>query len=260
MAKLADHFPYAVHVVPLHAWRSISESRVLLSTSDREKRGIYIGRASSATIDRVLGFGVHVHFYLSTSEQPLDVFRSAPILRSKLLAPSPFPHLALLVKVRGLADDACTVSCWNIGRSKPAVTGVKQSGSVLPSDTPEGIREHWRKFRSEPPSRQKGIFLPGFDVPIVPPTSYKSFESTISKDAQELLMPSPFPIPDDALVWALSRWDSQSLKPLGLCRWKRFCKEFPGYGDLPRDPVAVEVRDQIGRHFDGGPFPTLDYD
>lgn len=263
MARVAEHFPYAVHVVPLHAWKSISDAGELWSKAERQRRGINLGRASSAHFDEVLGFRDHVHLYLSRSNRPEEIRKRAPILKSKLVdRRPPFPHVALLLDVRQIPHDDCTISCWNIGRSKPQVAGVPQVGGVLPGDTPEGMLDHWRRFRAAPRARRKGVYVEGLEVPVIPPRLYEDFEAHIPRDAKELLVASPLVIPADAVVWSLSHWDSQSLDLLGPSKWRRVFNPFGEYGE-PRpalDPVAPEVREAIDEHFRGGPCPTLDYD
>lgn len=265
MATFYQDFPYALHVVPLHAWKSIVASRTLLSKDDRQREGIRIERSSSAAVDRALGFTKHVHCYLSR-EGTANTADGISILRSKLLRTSPFPHIVLRISTRALPDEDCTVCCWNIAKSQPKA-GALNGGLWLGHATPDDILAHWNVFRkSKPPvHKARGYWEQGLHVPVLNKIHFKTDAALLRTNGQELLLRSPFALPADTQVWSFSGWDSRSLRVLkssasfGL---SQFAKTLPGYSDCKVDPVDPRIRVAIERYF-GDPIakmPSLEFD
>jgi hypothetical protein len=264
MTSFSDVFPDALHVIPLHAWKSIARSGTLLSKKQSANAGTPMERASSGPVDRALGFDDFVHFYLSKSGTPDD----APILQSQL-GPTrrpPFPHVVIRISTRDLSDEDCTVCCWNVARSNPKLDD-SGFGTWVKGETPDQIREKWEAYRnSKPPlHRRRGDWEPGLSVPVFIGPRIKENLGIVRSDGKELLFRSRFQLPSSAQLWSLSRWDSESLKLLPRAPYRLFGnREIKGYTNTPKDPVHPAVRRAIDDYFrdpdPDRPIPNLDFD
>jgi hypothetical protein len=264
MASFSDVFPDALHVVPLHAWKSIARTGTLLSKKQSANAGNPIERATSGAVDRALGFDDYVHFYLSKNADPAE----ARILKSQL-GPArrpPFPHVVIRISTRELSDEDCTVCCWNIARGNPKV-GDSSSGMWVNDETPDEIREKWEAYRrSEPPlHKRRGDWEPGLSVPVFTGPRIKENLGLVQTHGQELLFRSRFQLPSSAHLWSLSRWDSQSLKLLPRTPYGFFGnREVKGYTSALKDLVQPAVRSAIDDYFrdpdPNAPLPLLDFD
>jgi hypothetical protein len=254
MASFSSEFPYAIHLFPLHAWKSIEASGRLLSKKDRGEIGLTIERRSSGEVDRALGFTDHVHFYLSRTGDSSD----ASILASKMGRAKPFPHLALRISTRHLEDKDCIVSCWNIARSKPRV------GFWPPGTTPSQIREEWDRFRgSRPGAASRGHWVDPLAVPVLMPSHFGTQEALLRTKGEELLLRSPFGFgAAEPQLWSFSSWDTRSLLLLGKPTLRLVSKVVKGYTSMPADPVDTATRDAINDYLTSpsAPLPDLDFD
>jgi hypothetical protein len=252
MASFSKEFPYAIHVLPLHAWKSI-RAHGLLSKKDRDGIGLSFERRSSGEVDRALGFTDHVHFYLAREGAP----KEAPILASKMNKKKPFPHLALRISTRSLVDEGCLLTCWNIAKGRPGV------GFWPPSFTPAQIREEWDRFRaSRPGSASRGSWVDAYGVPVLTPRDFVSRRALLS-DAKELLLPSAFKLEGvEAELWSFSSHDSRSLMLAGAPNLRLLSKEVKNYTGVSDDPVNAETRRVINEYLEdaSAPFPQLDFD
>jgi hypothetical protein len=251
---LASEFPYAIHVFPLHLWKSIQATGRLLSKQGREAIGLNVERRSSAEVDRVLGFTEHVHSYLSRDG---DV-KEATMLTSKLKRRRPFPHLALRIDTRNLPDADCTVCAWNIARSRPGV------GLWPPGSSPAEVRREWDAFRESrvPFETRKGNWVAGLAVPTLTPRELVT-NAAFRKNGGELLLRSPFVLDSaDLVLWSFSPYDSRSLMLLGDRKLRLVAKVVPGYTDADEDPVHPDTRAAIEAYFrdPDADVPDLDFD
>jgi hypothetical protein len=253
MASFSTEFPYAIHLFPLHAWKSI-EATGLLSKKDRGERGLTIERKSSGEIDRALGFTDHIHFYLSRTGDAKD----ASVLSARMGRKKPFPHLALRISTRYLEDQDCVVSCWNIARSKPRI------GFWPPNTPPAQIRAEWDKFReTKPGASGRGNWVDPMAVPVLMPSHFGTQGSLLRAKGEELLLRSPFKFRGaEPELWSFSSFDTRSLLLLGKPAHRLVSKIIQGYTSTPADPVDAATREAINTYFEteGAPLPSLDFD
>ena len=123
MASFSARYPRAVHILPLHALKSIWRSGALLSKASLESDQTAAVRPTTSGVDEALGFQHEVHFYLLGYAQPWEV---APILAAQLgpSSAAPFPHVALECPTAALSDGSCIVCLWNIAVSRPAFSSA----------------------------------------------------------------------------------------------------------------------------------------
>ena len=81
MASFSARYPRAVHILPLHALKSIWRSGALLSKASLESDQTAAVRPTTSGVDEALGFQHKVYFYLLGYAQPWEV---APILAAQL--------------------------------------------------------------------------------------------------------------------------------------------------------------------------------
>ena len=62
MASFSHEYPIAFHVLPLHAAKGLWKLKALLSAEHRRDIGLRLSRRTTSAVDRILGFGTHVHF------------------------------------------------------------------------------------------------------------------------------------------------------------------------------------------------------
>ena len=82
MASFSEEYPRALHVLPLHALKSVLEDRALLAKSVLLNSRRLAARATTSRTDIELGLREYVHFYLCRrSTQWADV----PIIEAQML-------------------------------------------------------------------------------------------------------------------------------------------------------------------------------
>ena len=265
-ASFSGDFPYAYHVLPIHALKLIVSSGKLLSKADLRAARIDLRRSSTADVDEALGLSQFIHLYLPKDEQLR--FDHLPILNTQLKksAAPPFPHTVLVVPTSGLSDSQCGVCNFNAAVSRPAY-GTVRGGNHARGTAPENILRNWRGFRADAPDAERlryshwydGIAVPlllGHEITLAPSrVGYKA-------KAAELLLRSPFEIPRSARLFVFSDADLASVRLLN----PRFevqvhrDKQFEWYGE--QDRIQDGHRATIDAYFraDDGLLPDLDFD
>ena len=265
-ASFSSDFPYAYHVLPLHALKLIASTGKLLSKADLRAARIGLRRSSTADVDEALGLSQFIHFYLPKDKQ--QRFDHLPILNTQLKksAVPPFPHTVLVVLTSSLSDSLCGICNFNAAVSRPAYGTVK-GGNHARGTAPENILRHWRGFRAESPDAERlryshwheGIAVPlllGHQITLAPAwVGYKA-------KAAELLLRSPFEIPRSARLFVFSDADLASVRLLdpGFEVQVHRGKPFEWYGE--QDRIQEGHRATIDAYFraDDGPLPDLDFD
>lgn len=125
--SFSDDYPFAYHVLPLHALKLIASSGRLLSKADLRAGRIGLRRTSTANVDEALGLSHFVHFYLPKDKNLR--FDLLPILKTQLKASAvpPFPHTVLVIPASSLSDAQCGICNFNAAVSRPAYGAVLNS-------------------------------------------------------------------------------------------------------------------------------------
>lgn len=233
-------YPLAFHVFPLHRARALWTSGKLLGKQDLPKSAT---RRTTRDVDRTLGLGNVVHFYLGRGPSAVT---ELPILNAQTKPSSmpAIPHAVLELRTSALALSEVTVCCWNLAVSRPAVEGVCKGGNWTRGTNPNRIAEIWRRFReSEPePRRARGFWRDGCLVPLLEGPEVVDHLSLLSKAAggrPELILDSGFEIARCARVLVFSERDRESLELAGRPP-----------GDLPIEVASLaDYGDQsVGAH------------
>jgi hypothetical protein len=277
-ASFLSDFPSAFHCIPLHLVKPIWESRILFSKADLQEVGSGIQRATSGEKDRMLGFHHFIHFYLPKC-QKLE-FSALPILHTQLKesAISPFPHVVLEVPSSKLRDRDCTICNFNIALSKPKFEGGNGCGMHNRNASADSVLAHWRGFRSSNPSRKAlrhSFWHKGLEVPVIAGSRITIAPDKVGSGASprftangnrikvvELLLQSPFEIPDRVRLHVFSESDGDSLRELfpDLQIQVRDDAGFEWYRESDR--VSPTVRKAIDDYFCSSEksLPELDFD
>lgn len=279
MASFSDRFRYTYHAVPLHALKPLFACGRLLSKSDLGSDHVAHQRQSTGAIDRILGFSSFVHFYLPEKTE-LD-FAPLPILQTQISesrVPA-FPHAVLVFDTQRIQEEDCVICNFNIARSKPKVDDSRSYGSVLSSDTPDSVLEHWRAFRAtvtDPHSLRRSAWESGLEVPVLTGSALLNRPNDIGygspkhADSQgtkvavpELLLRSPVLISGDVEVCVFSNWDHETVSLLKIPRRVKTITATAYKWYTEQDRVAVAVREKINGYFcdSAACFPSdLDFD
>ena len=265
-ASFSGTLPYAYHVLPLHALKLIASSGRLLSKADLRAAKIDLRRSSTADVDEALGLSQFIHCYLPKDEQCR--FDCLPILKTQLKesAVLPFPHIVLMIPTSGLSDSQCGICNFNAAVSRPAY-GEVRGGNHVRGTAPENILKHWQGFRADAPGLERlrfshwheGIAVPlllGYQIALAPSrVGYKT-------KAAELLMRSPFTIPQSAKVFVFSDADLASVRLLNLDFEVELHRIEPFDWYYERDRVEAGLRATINNYFtaEDGQLPNLDFD
>jgi hypothetical protein len=265
-ASFSDDFPYAYHVLPLHALKLTASSGRLLSKTDLRAARIDLRRSSTAQVDEALGLSQFVHFYLPKDRHlRIDLL---PILNTQLKASAvpPFPHTVIMIPTSGLSDSQCGVCNFNAAVSRPAY-GTVRGGNHSRGTAPEIILRHWQGFRADAldperlrfSQRYKGIAVPlllGHQITLTPS------RVGCKTKAAELLLRSPFEIPRSAKLFVFSDADLASVRLLNLGFEVQVhrSEQFEWY--CGQDRVEARLRATINNYFraEDGPLPNLDFD
>jgi hypothetical protein len=265
MATFSARYPRAVHVLPLHALKNISDRQGLIGKTISVSQEPRPRRATTNKVDAALGFYDVVHFYLARQVTGWDSF---PILAAQLgpnLSP-PFPHVALECGTEPLADDDCVICLWNVAVSRPTVPGVK-GGNWARGTSPDRIASVWRAFRKEQPTVEgaRGYWNDPF---LVPTLKGKQIQERLDlftrapRGIPELLLQSPVLVGGNYTLWAFSSADLCVVETLEtLPRGLQI--RFSPYSNYVSDaPQTAEWRKRIVKYFsDSEPFPIdLDFD
>lgn len=265
-ASFSDDFPYAYHVLPLHALKLIASSGRLLSKTDLRAARIDLRRSSTAQVDEALGLSQFVHFYLPKYRHLR--FDLLPILNTQLKASAvpPFPHTVIMIPTSGLSDSQSGICNFNAAVSRPAY-GTVRGGNHSRGTAPEIILRHWQGFRADAPDPEqlrfsywhKGIAVPlllGHQITLTPS------RVGCKAKAAELLLRSPFEIPRSAKLFVFSNADlaSVQLLNLGFEVQVHRSEQFVWY--CGQDRVEARLRATINNYFraEDGPLPNLDFD
>ncbi|MDC0718997.1 hypothetical protein [Nannocystis bainbridge] len=240
MASFSSTHPFAYHVFPLTAARSIWRLGALHGKDDLGALGAI--RRTTGDLDRLLGFSRFVHFYLPRQgTTPAEL----PILGAQL-QPSrvpPCPHAMLVVPTAPLTDEDATICNWNIAVSRPTVEGVCKGGNWTRGTNPEWILDRWRRFRATNPEPERARGFWGEPhVPIVAGPQIAANLRLLGRAPRktpELLLRSPARVFAGAKVIAFSRADLASLQRLGAAPDGAALElgTFPGY-DPDGDPLG----------------------
>lgn len=239
MASYSSTHPFAYHVFPLTAARSIWRLGALHGKDDLGALGHI--RRTTGDLDRKLGFSRFVHFYLPRrGASPEDL----PILGAQLQparAPA-CPHAMLVVPTGPLSDEASTICNWNIAVSRPGVAGVCQGGNWTRGTHAPRILEVWRALRDTNPDAETARGFWGEpEVPIVAGPQIAGNLKLLARAPRkmpELLLPSPARVFAGAKIVAFSRADLASLQLLGS----------------PPDGAALELGSFSGYDLDADPL------
>ncbi len=266
-ASFSFERPYAYHVLPLHAFKLIASSGKLLSKADLLAARIDLRRSSTADVDHALGLSKFIHFYLPKAKQLR--FDELPILKTQLQKSSvpPFPHVGIAISTSDLTDSQCGICNFNAAVSRPAYGTVK-GGNHARGTAPHKILIHWQGFRDDAPGAERlrhSYWHDGIAVPLLLGSQITRDPSKVgykTEKAAELLLRSPFEIPQSAKLFVFSEADLDSLRLLkhdfdvqvhhgSNCDW---------YGD--QDRVEPRLRAIINAFFlaADSELPRLDYD
>lgn len=271
-------FPFAFHVIPLHLVKPIWESKTLLSKADFQEAGHNIQRTTTAEKDRLLGFDRFVHFYLPKCRN--IEFSALPILETQLKqkAAEAIPHVALEVSSSEFRDRDCTICNFNIALSKPKYEGGLGYGMHNRNASAESVLRHWRGFRASNPSRQslrRSFWHDGLEVPVIAgsriaiaPIAVGAGMSTRVTAAGnrikivELLLHSPYKIPNNARLHVFSEIDARLLRNFfpDLPFQMRDDAGFEWYREADRVSPNVRLAIEEYSSSDGGAPPELDFD
>jgi hypothetical protein len=261
MASFSTTHPYAYHVFPVHAAKSIWGSGSLLS-----KRDSPLQRRTTVDVDRVLGFEQYVHFYLPRAGATVA---SLPILETQLKQSGksdPCPHAVLRVRTDSLHDADCTVCCWNIAVSRPGVPSRDVKGGNWTRGTSAyRILEVWEFFKEEKPERvrARGFWRRPFNVPVLEGGDLRRNLDLLGrarKGCAELLLHSPVALTESMDVIVFSHGDETLLNSLFI--------QMPGRLRVTKVPFAgydgpTEFQTKVvSRYFasDATPMPHFDFD
>jgi len=265
-ASFSGDFPYAYHVLPLHAFKSIAASRTLLSKSDLQTASVEIKRSSTANVDNALGLSQFIHFYLPRN---LNLsFDSLSILKTQMKESlvSPFPHIVMVIPTSELTDWQCGICNFNTAVSRPAY-GQVRGGNHARGMAPQNIVKHWLGFKRDTPDRdrcRRSYWHDGIAVPVLLRHQITQEPSSVGfrTKSAELLLRSPFEIQQPVQVFAFSNADCESLSLLnhGFAVHLNECEQFAWYAE--GDRVEPQLREAINQYFqsDDGQLPQLDYD
>jgi hypothetical protein len=255
-----------VHVLPLHALRSVWQERALLGKTHLAGRATSALRATTSRTDLALGLADYVHFYLLRNGSRWD---GLPILATQLLAgrEPPFPHVALEMSTERLKDDDCALCLWNIAVSRPAVPGKCRGGNWTRGTDSSRVLSIWRAFRAtQPPTdRARGYW----NDPILVPTLRGSqiadqsrLFSRASSGVPELLLQSPVTVDEQITVWAFSEDDTKAAALLETEFASIRVHHHPIDSYEARAPLTRAWRSRIEEYFLGrAPFPSaFDFD
>lgn len=240
MASYSSTHPFAYHVFPLTAARSIWRLGALHGKDDLGATGQI--RRTTGDLDRQLGFSRFVHFYLPRQgATPADL----PILGAQLQPARvpPCPHAMLVVPTAPRTDEESTICNWNIAVSRPTVAGVCLGGNWTRGTNPERILAVWRAFREANPAPETARGFWGEPhVPIVAGPQIAANLRLLARAPRkmpELLLRSPARVFAGAKIVAFSRADLASLQLLGSPPDRAVLElgTFPGY-DPEGDPLG----------------------
>ncbi len=265
-ATFSQDFSYAYHVVPLHALKSIASNRRLHSKADLQANQVAMQRASTAEVDNALGFSQFIHFYLP-KRQDID-FSELPILNTQLKESGtpPFPHAVFAVSTKDLTDSQCAICNFNAAISRPAYGTVK-GGNHSRGMAPQAILKHWLGFKDDSPNPKRlrySYWHEGIAVPLLVGDQITNNSSKIGfrTSNAELLLKSPFEIPQSSRLYVFSDADLDSLSLLNheLPVQLHQGDQFAWYSS--EDRVEPQVRAIINSYFrdKDGPLPSLNYD
>ncbi len=267
MATFSEKFPRALHVLPLHALPSILHDGALLAKAELTHKVAAV-RVTTSQTDAKLGLCEYVHFYLCG---PSREWEEVPVLEAQLLGNSspPFPHLALEMATRELADAECTLCLWNAAVSRPAVEGYCLGGNWTRGTPPSRIDEVWQKFRdTNPDVRQaRGHWNDPIQLPTVRGDQIQPALPLLRlapRQMPELLLRSPVEIHKRFTLWVFSEEDLQVVHLLNdaleLNSLNARMHPMPGY-HFQSEPTRV-WRAAIAAHFAGqASFPEgLNFD
>jgi len=265
-ASFCRDYPYAYHVLPLHALKLIASSRRLLSKADLRADTINLRRSSTADVDYALGLSKFIHFYLPNARH--FCFSNLPILNAQLKESTvpPFPHVVISIPTSSLSDSQSNICNFNAAVSRPSYSTVK-GGNHSRGTAPETILRHWQGFRNDSPNAKRlrhSFWHDGIAVPLM-----MSHQITLNPlrvgyntKAAELLIRSPFEIPKTAKLFVFSDADHDSVQLLKQGLEFQVCcnREFEWYFD--RDHVPPPVRIIIDKYFcdPEGELPVMNYD
>jgi hypothetical protein len=255
-----ERYPVAFHVFPLHRARALWASGKLLGKQDLPESAT---RRTTRDVDRALGLGNVVHFYLGRGSSAVT---ELPILtaQTKPSSTPAIPHAVLELETSALALSEVTVCNWNIAVSRPAVEGVCKGGNWTRGTNPNRIAEVWRRFRySEPgPRRARGFWKRECLVPLLEGAEVVDHINFLSKAAggrPELILDSGFEIARCARVLVFSERDRESIalagKPPGDLPIE--VVRLADYGD---DSVGGHVRAEVEGELRGSHPARLDFD
>jgi hypothetical protein len=256
MASFSTNFPFAYHVLPLHALKSVVASGQLLSKNDREQAGLAIQRATTAAVDRVLGLAGFVHFYLPETQG--ISFNDLSILNAQLgrsIAP-PFPHVVLVIPTNTLTDDVCTICNFNAAVSRPAYRGVR-GGNHARGTAAEIILGHWQGFKQDDPGAERmrrSFWHDEIAVPLLSRNQITQHPSNVGYNAPhntaELLLSSPFVL-ETPTFYCFSKWDRDSVAKIPANEFAIQSSDPNPFGwYAEQDRVTPAIRQQIYEYFD----------
>jgi hypothetical protein len=268
MAIFSEQFPRALHVLPLHALRSVLQDGALLAKAELMHRGGAAVRVTTSRTDAELGLCEYVHFYLCGRSREWE---DVPLLGAQLLGSgsAPFPHLALEMATRELADAECTLCLWNAAVSRPAVEGYCLGGNWTRGTAPSRIIEVWQRFRETNPDvrRARGHWNDPVQLPTVRGDQIRCALPLLRlapRQMPELLLRSRVAIRNRFTLWVFSKEDLQVVHFLDalleLSALDVRIQPMPGY-EFQSEPTRV-WRAAIAAYFSGqSPFPAgLDFD
>jgi len=266
MASFSTRFRYAYHVVPLHALKQIGKRRCLLSKSQQQE-STRLRRSTTAGVDKSLGFGDYVHFYLP--RRTVVEFSDLPILVAQLgeSVVAPFPHAVIVVDTQDLNDEKCTVCNFNIAVSRPGYDKVKGGNHARGAD-PTTILRHWHGFRaSNPPAERmrRSFWHDGLAVPVLAGTQITDRPRSVGfrTDMPELLIHSCYNLRSSDALYLFSNFDLASLRRMPDAPEARVgCSESSAWYAV-QDRVDPSVRRRIEAYFEQSdvPFPDeLNFD
>lgn len=264
MSRVAQRFPRAVHVTPLHALASIAEAGELKSktqiTNLLGKRADM--RQTTAEVDTALGLSDFVHLYLLPAGRS---WTGLPILNAQLqrAAQPPFPHVAVVFDTAELLSHDLLLCLWNAAISRPKIDGKVKGGNWARGTKAASIAAHWAAFKETSPDLKKarGEWRPGIALPVLDVATAESRSfllATAAGGMPELLVRSRVRLEVAKCIVAFSDEDSTVVRQLKSPLPRIEVKTFPGYESDHAEAVAT--RSLIAAYFNGGPYPRVNFD